>query len=79
MSGILRPLDTGRATIFLGFINQGGTLDSDGMLFVNQQSWAHIVLACAMSLAIDPAQLLYPLELKALSGEVGPQGVIFLD
>jgi phosphoketolase len=77
MSGILRTLDTGSSTRFLGFINQGGTLDTDGMLFVNQQSWAHIVRACAQSLAVDPAQFLDSLEIKALIGEISPQGVIF--
>jgi phosphoketolase len=76
MSGILRPLDTGKSTIFLGYTNHGGTLDTEGMLFVNRQSWAHIIFACANSLQIDAAQLLEPIEIQALNGKICPQGVI---
>jgi phosphoketolase len=41
MAGTLQPLHTGYiSTRFLGFVNQGGTLDKDGMLFVNRCTWA---------------------------------------
>ncbi len=76
MAGILRPFDTGKKTIYLGYINKGGTLDTSGMLFVNRQTWAHIILACANSLTIDLEQLLEPNEIAALNGEINPQGII---
>lgn len=76
MAGILRPLDTGKQTLFLGFINQGGTLDTAGMLYVNCQTWAHIVRASACSLGMEWEQLLESHEIAALRGQINPQGVI---
>lgn len=75
MSGVLRPLDTGKNTVFLGYTNHGGTLDTDGMLFVNRLSWAHIVRVAAHSLYINPAEVLEPEEIDALEGRVNPQSV----
>lgn len=76
MAGILRPLDTGKQTQFLGFINQGGTLDTAGMLYVNCQTWAHIIGASANCLGIEREELLKPHEIAALNGQINPQGVI---
>lgn len=76
MAGVLRPLDTGKQTIFLGFINQGGTLDTAGMLFVNRQTWAHILSASANCLGFKQESLLKPQEIEALSGLRNPHGVI---
>ncbi|WVM90203.1 hypothetical protein UMZ34_08150 [Halopseudomonas pachastrellae] len=46
MTGVLRRLDTGPQTSrFLGYRNRGGTLDTFGMQFANQQSWAHLAAA----------------------------------
>ncbi len=42
MVGTLQRLWQGRKLKALGFINEGGTLDSDGMLFVNRCSASHI-------------------------------------
>lgn len=50
MVGALQRLWQGRKLRALGFINEGGTLDSDGMLFVNRCSASHIVDA-ALDLA----------------------------
>lgn len=75
MSGVLRPLDTGKNTVFLGYTNHGGTLDTDGMLFVNRQSWAHIVRVAAHSLYINPAEVLENEEIDALEGRANPQSV----
>ena len=75
MSGILRPLDTGVNTVFLGYTNHGGTLDTAGMLFVNRLSWAHIVRVAAYSLHIDPKIVLKDDEIDALEGLVNPQNV----
>lgn len=76
MTGVLRLLDTGRKSIFLGYTNHGGTLDTAGMLFVNRLSWAHILRAVARSLEIDLRQVLDVNEIAALEGRCSPQGVI---
>jgi phosphoketolase len=75
MSGILRPLDTADNTVFLGYTNHGGTLDTAGMLFVNRQSWGHIVRVAAHSLHLDPSEVLDQEEIDALEGRVNPQTV----
>ena len=76
MAGVLRPLDTGRRTMFLGYTNHGGTLDTAGMLFVNRLSWAHVLRGCARSLAVNLAQLLDKPEIDALEGRRDPRGLI---
>ena len=76
MAGVLRPLDTGRRTVFLGYTNHGGTLDTAGMLFVNRLSWAHVLRGCARSLAVNLAQLLDKPEIDALEGRRDPRGLI---
>ncbi len=75
MSGVLRPLDTGNNTVFLGYTNHGGTLDTAGMLFVNRLSWAHIVRVSAHSLHLSPSEVLEVAEIDALEGRVNPQSV----
>lgn len=77
MSGVLRPLDTGKNTVFLGYTNHGGTLDTDGMLFVNRLSWAHIVHVAALSLYKNPEEVLDTKEIDALEGRTNPQTVLF--
>lgn len=76
MSGLLHPLNTGRQSIFLGYTNHGGTLDTPGMMYVNRQSWAHIVRAVARVLGMGLPELLEPEEIDALEGRRNPQGVI---
>ncbi len=76
MAGLVRPLDTGKQTIFLGYTNHGGTLNTEGMLFVNRQNWGHIVRACARSLNILIEKLLSHSELEALHGKKNPQGIL---
>jgi phosphoketolase len=60
----------------LGFINEGGTLDADGMLFVNKTSWAHILRQAARFLAIAEKEVLSKKEIQALNGKISPDGVI---
>jgi len=55
---ILRPLDTGRGTRALGYINHGGTLAVAGMLGTNRGTWIHAVAAVADALQ---RELLEPL------------------
>ena len=42
-SGVMRPLDTGERSRFLGYRNRGGTLDTFGMLYANHCTWAHVL------------------------------------
>jgi hypothetical protein len=76
--GTLQPLNTGSdLTAALGFINQGGTLNVPGMLFVNRCTWAHILLEVGRVLGTLQEELLTSEEIAALSGKVSPEGVIF--
>jgi phosphoketolase len=74
--GALRPLHTGPATAGLGFINHGGTLSIEGMLFVNRTTWAHALEAAARVLGLARERLLDPAECAALDGRASPEGVI---
>jgi hypothetical protein len=76
MLGLLAPLHAGPRRAALGFVNVGGTLDIDGMLFVNRCSWAHCVDAVAGLLGLEPRRLLEAQELEALDGERSPEGVV---
>lgn len=76
MAGIVQPLATAN-TRFLGYINQGGTLDTQGMLFVNQQNWAHIVAKSMHLLEQAVTDVLSADEIAALSGALAPQGVLW--
>lgn len=74
--GVLRRLDTGRATTrFAGFRNRGGTLDVAGMLFTNRCTWAHLVGASADLLGRQPREILDHAELAAISGRGDPRVV----
>lgn len=71
--GALRRIDTGPATTeALGFINRGGTLDIDGMLFANRSTWAHIVAAAGRVLSHNISELLHADELAAIEGHGNP-------
>lgn len=71
--GALRRIDTGPATTeALGFLNRGGTLDIDGMLFANRSTWAHVVAAAGRVLEIPVARLLDVDEIAAIEGHGDP-------
>lgn len=71
--GALRRLDSGpRTTRALGYLNRGGTLDVDGMLFTNRCSWLHVVAATAEVLALPVGRLLDDAEVAALEGRGDP-------
>lgn len=77
LAGTLQPLHTGyRQTRFLGFVNQGGTLDKNGMLFINRCTWAHIVAEVAQVLDVPLDDWLTEDELDALHGRQSPQGIL---
>jgi len=71
--GALRRIDTGPATTrALGFINRGGTLDVDGLMFANRCTWAHILVEVAAALSLSPGALLDADELAAVEGHGEP-------
>jgi phosphoketolase len=46
--GVLQTLNTGwNKTAALGYINQGGTLDVKGLMYINGCTWTHILLETA--------------------------------
>jgi phosphoketolase len=78
--GTLQPLYTGHQhTVGLGFINEGGTLNRYGMLFINRCTWGHILAEMSRILNFKPENLLKDKELKALYGNVSPEGIIIPD
>lgn len=76
ITGSMLPLFNGKHVSQFGFINHGGTLDANGLLFINKTSWAHIVRDAAQRLGIDEGKLLSAEEREALDGKRSPQGVI---
>lgn len=76
MVGMLRPFWQGKKLEALGFINEGGTFDVAGMLYVNQCSWAHMLRAAARLLEINEGTVLDQQEIQALDKKCSPDGVI---
>jgi phosphoketolase len=74
--GLLAPFRRLRAIAGLGYINQGGTYDTSGLLFVNRCSWAHCVAEVARLIDLPQDRVLDELEVKALAGELSPEGII---
>lgn len=71
--GTLWPLLVNTAgTPVLGYVNQGGTLDEDGMLFANRCTWAHAIASAATGLGELPEVLLSKAEFAALAGQADP-------
>jgi hypothetical protein len=60
----------------LGYINQGGTLDSEGMLFANKCTWAHGALQLARRLGLNDDAWLSDSELAAALGAGDPYQLI---
>ena len=63
---------------FWASVNQGGTLDKDGMLFINRCTWAHVLAEVAQVLDRPLDDWLSQNELDALHGRRSPQGVLDL-
>jgi phosphoketolase len=74
--GLLGALHTGAHTSALGYLNQGGTLNTPGMLYVNRCSWAHCLAEVARLLDLPRTHLLSAPEVQALDGAISPHGVI---
>jgi phosphoketolase len=72
-----RPLDLGpQKTLALGYINQGGTLNTEGMLFANKCTWAHGALQLARRLGLNDDAWLSGDELSAVLGQGDPYQLI---
>ncbi len=74
--GMLQNILNKRNFKALGFINQGGTLGIDDMLYVNKSSWAHILKNISQILNIDSRIVLSHEERQVLNGERSPDGII---
>lgn len=74
--GLLKPFQAAARTSGLGYISQGGTYDTPGLLFVNRSSWAHCVAEVAKVLDLPRERLLIAAECEALDGRRSPHGVI---
>lgn len=59
-----------------GFFNHGGTLDADGLLFINKSSWVHLLRDAAHHLGVDEGTLLSSEEREVLDGHRSPDGVL---
>lgn len=75
--GLLQVIDTGAETLALGYRNRGGTYDANGMIFINSQSWAHILDATSQVTGITREDLLEPAEIEVLDGRLSPDGVLY--
>ncbi|HVQ74168.1 MAG TPA: xylulose 5-phosphate 3-epimerase [Candidatus Binatia bacterium] len=76
MLGLLEPLRAPAHSTALGYVGEGGTYDTPGLLFVNRSSWAHIVAEAARLLGVERERVLDLDERDALDGRRNPQGVI---
>lgn len=56
----------------LGYCNQGGTLDTPGLLFLNRSHWTHILREAARLIAAPEELLLESAERDALAGRAAP-------
>ncbi len=75
--GLWGPLRLPGKVEILGYRNEGGTLDTNGMLFRNRSSWAHVVASAVGLLGERLDKVLDDAERAALDGEVSPQGILF--
>jgi phosphoketolase len=76
MLGLLEPLWSAERASGLGYISEGGTYDTPGLLFVNRSSWAHCVAEVARLLDVERERLLDAPELEALDGRRNPHGIV---
>jgi len=75
--GHARMLDLGPArTLALGYINQGGTLDTEGLLFANRSTWADAIAGLASLSGVPVSDWLSGEEWAAVTGNGNPYDVI---
>jgi phosphoketolase len=73
---VIQPLWDGRKVRGLGFINEGGTLGADGLIWINKTSWLHIIRSTCQMLEISEDSLLSENEREALNGKRSPSGIV---
>jgi phosphoketolase len=77
MRGVLWPLVLDpRKTRFLGFRNQGATVDVEGLLYLNEATWAHVLREVALATGRSVGDLLTPAEVAAIERRASPHGVV---
>jgi phosphoketolase len=76
MLGLLEAFATASHAAGLGYVGEGGTYDTPGLLVVNRSSWAHVVAAVARLCGLPREQVLDGPELGALDRRRSPHGVI---
>lgn len=75
--GVLRPLDLGpQHCRALGYLNRGGTLDVEAMLYANRCTWAHCLAAISELTGAALEQLLSDDEIDAVQGRGDPYAII---
>jgi phosphoketolase len=78
--GVLWPLLVDPVqTPVLGYRNQGGTLDENGMLFANRCTWAHVLARAAVGLGEPADTLLNGREYAAVLGRGEPAAIFEAD
>jgi phosphoketolase len=74
MIGALRRIDTGpTSSRALGYINRGGTLDVEGLLFANRCTWAHVLVEVSGMLGHELGDWLSAEERAAVAGVGDPR------
>jgi phosphoketolase len=74
--GAIQPVWDGKRVRGFGFINEGGTLDADGLIWVNKLSWLHLLRESARMLSIPEDRILSEDERAALDGHRNPVGIV---
>ena len=74
--GIFGPGQFASGMSVLGYMTEGGTLSTPGMLFINSCSWVHCVAEVANLLGVPGERFLSEQEVAALRGQLNPHGVI---
>jgi phosphoketolase len=74
--GVLKPLSTGAHTSGLGYVAQGGTLNTAGLMYVNKCTWVHCLAEAARLLEFSEERVLNPAERQTLRRERSPHGII---
>jgi phosphoketolase len=75
IAGLWWDASSGARAHYLGFNNQGGTLDVFGMLFANKATWAHIAQAAAAVLGSPISKFLDEEEQRAVEGSGNPRSL----
>lgn len=76
IQGLLQVVDTGPRTLALGYRNRGGTYNVQGMMFINGQSWLHILQGVSHVMQVPPQEVLQPDEIDVLEGRRLPLEVL---